>query len=142
VVIHPNKVRVRIKSDRRWSHLKRRLALESQTGGVPNGGAQETSDERLNATINLEGGKCSRKKVSPKHSLVFDFVLQFSDRILVPLGSLASKNVRFFFQAPMGRPLDRLYQVFGGIGKVALHEDDFGKDLEQKLVSHNLLSCV
>jgi hypothetical protein len=56
------------------------------------------SDERLNATTNLEGGKCGQKKVSPKHSLVFDFVLQFSDRLLVPLDSLASKNARFFFR--------------------------------------------
>jgi hypothetical protein len=131
MVIHPDKVRVRIKSDRQWSRLKHRLSLESRTGGVPKGETRETFDERLNATTNLEGGKCGWKKASPKRSLVFDFVLQFSDWLLVPLDSLASKNARFFFQAPMGRPLDCLYQVFGGIGKVAWHEDDFGKDLEQ-----------
>jgi hypothetical protein len=67
----------------------------------------------------LKAANAAGKKVSRKHSLVFDFVLQFSDRLHVLLDSLASKNARFFFQAPMGRPLDHLYQVFGGIGKVA-----------------------
>jgi hypothetical protein len=115
----PDKVRVRIKSDQWWSRLKRHLTLESQVVGVPDGGTQGTSDERLNATTNLEGGKCGWKKVSPKRSLVFDFVLQFSDRLLVPLDSVSLIDARFFFQAPMGCPLDRCYQVLGGVGKEA-----------------------
>jgi hypothetical protein len=96
MVIHPNKVRVRTKSDWRWSHLKHCLTLESQVVGVPDGETQEMLEERLNATTNLEGGKGSREQVSPKHS-VFDFVLQFSDRFLVSLDSFASNNARFPF---------------------------------------------
>ena len=96
MVIYPNKVRVRIKSDQRWSRLKRRLTLESQAGGVPDGGTRETSEKRLNVTTNPEGSKGSRKKVSSEH-VVFDFVLQLSNWFLVSLDSFALSNARFSF---------------------------------------------
>ncbi len=96
MVIHPNKVRVRIKSDRRWSHLKRHLTLESKVVGVPDGGTRETSNRRLNVTTNLEGGKGSRKKVSLV-CMVFGFVLQLSNWFLVSLDSFVSSNARFSF---------------------------------------------
>jgi hypothetical protein len=96
VVIRPNKVRVRIKSDRRWSRSKRRLTLESQAGGVPDGGTREPLEKRLNATTNPEGGKDSWKKVSSER-VVFDFVLQLSNWFLVSLDSFASSVARFSF---------------------------------------------
>jgi hypothetical protein len=95
VIIHPNRVGVRIKSDQLWSQLKHCFTLESQAGGVPDGGTQEMSEERLNATTNLEGGS-SREQISPKR-LDFDFVLQFSDQFLVSFDSFASNNARFSF---------------------------------------------
>jgi hypothetical protein len=96
MVIHPDKVRVRIKSDQRWSCLKRRLTLESQEGGVSDGGTRETLEKRLNVTTNPEGGKGSRKKVSLQH-VVFDFVLQLSNWFLVSLDSSAWNDARFSF---------------------------------------------
>jgi hypothetical protein len=96
MVIHPNKVRVRIKSDWWWSRLKCRLTLESQAGGVPDGGTQEMLEKRLNAITNPEGGKGSRKKVSLER-VVFDFVLQLSNWFLVSLDSFASSDTRFSF---------------------------------------------
>jgi hypothetical protein len=59
-------------------------------------GTRETSEKRLNATTNLEGGKGSRKKVSLEH-VVFDFVLQLSNWFLVSLDSFASSDARFSF---------------------------------------------
>jgi hypothetical protein len=96
VVIHPNKVRVRIKSDRRWSRLKRCLTLKTQAGGVPDGGTREMSEKRLNTTTNPEGGKGSQKKESLER-VVFDFVLQLSNWFLVSLDSFASSDARFSF---------------------------------------------
>jgi hypothetical protein len=95
-VIHPDKVRVRIKSDRWWSQLKHCFTLESQAGGVPDRGTQETSKKRLNTTTNPEGGKGGRKKVSLE-PVVFDFVLQLSNWFLVSVDSFASNNTRFSF---------------------------------------------
>ena len=96
MVIHPDKVRVRIKSDWWWSRLKHCLTLESQAGGVPDGGTRETSEKRLNTMTNPEGGKGSWKKVSSER-VVFDFFLQLSNWFLVSLDSFASSNARFFF---------------------------------------------
>ncbi len=96
MVIHPDKVRVRIKSDRRWSRLKHRFTLESQAGGALDRGTRETSKKRLNATTNPEGGKGGWKKVSSER-VVFDFVLQLSNLFLVSLDSFASNNARFSF---------------------------------------------
>ncbi len=96
MVIHPDKVRVRIKSDRRWSCLKHRLILESQAGGVPDGGTQETLEKRLNATTNPKGSKGSQKKVSSER-VVFDFVLPLSNWFLVSLDSFVLNDARFSF---------------------------------------------
>jgi hypothetical protein len=96
MVIHPNKVRVRMKSDRWWSRLKRHLTLESQVVGVPDGGTQETYNERLNGTTNVEGDESSREEVSSKR-LIFGFILQLSNWFLVSLDSSTSSNARFSF---------------------------------------------
>jgi hypothetical protein len=93
---HPNKVRVRIKSDRWWSRLKRRLTLESQEGGAPDGGTRKALEKRLKVTTNPEGGKGSWKKVSLER-VVFDFVLQLSNWFLVSLDSSAWNNAKFSF---------------------------------------------
>jgi hypothetical protein len=140
VVIHPDKVRVRIKSDRQWSRLKRQFTLESQAGGVPDGGTRETLEKRLNVTTNLKGGKSSREEVSSKR-LIFGFVLQFSDRFLVFLDSFMLNNARFSLEAPQSRLVDCCCQDLGGVGKVAQHVDGHRKELDKK-VSHNLLSRV
>jgi hypothetical protein len=140
VVIHPDKVRVSVKSDWRWSHLKRRLTLESQAGGVPDGGTREMSEKRLNMTTNLEGGKGSRKKVSSER-VVFDFILQLSNRFLVPFDSFASNNTSVPPDAPRCRLEDRCCQVVGRVGKVAQHVDGHGKELK-KMLSHDLLSSI
>jgi hypothetical protein len=76
--------------------MKHCFTLESQAGGVPDGGIQELLEKRLNATTNPEGGKGSRKKVSSER-VAFDFVLQLSNRFLVSLESFALNNARFFF---------------------------------------------
>ncbi len=74
----------------------RHLTLESQAGGVPDGGTQETSNKRLNATTNLKGSKTSQEEVSSKR-LIFGFVLQLSNWFLVSLDSFASSDARFSF---------------------------------------------
>jgi hypothetical protein len=114
--------------------------LESQAGGVPDGGTRETSEKRLNATTNLKGGKSSREEVGSKR-LIFGFVLQFSDRFLVSLDSFMLKNARFSLDAPWSHLVDCCHQVLGGVGKVAQHVDGHRKELDKK-VSHDLLSCV
>jgi hypothetical protein len=76
--------------------LKPQFTLESQAGGVPDGGTQETSEKRLNATTNPEGGKGSWKKVSLER-VVFDFVLQLSNWFLVSLDSFVLNNMGFSF---------------------------------------------
>jgi hypothetical protein len=62
----------------------------------PRWGAQKRSNKRLNAATNLEGGKGSQKKVSLER-VVFDFVLQLSNRFLVSFDSSAWNNARFSF---------------------------------------------
>jgi hypothetical protein len=140
VVIYPNRVGVRIKSDRRWSQLKRCFTLESQVGRVPDGGTQETSEKNLNATSNLEGGKNSRGQVSSKR-LAFGFVLQLSNRFLVFLDSFTSNNGRVPPEGPRSRLVDCRCQALGRVGEVAQYEDDYWKELNKK-VSHDLLSCI
>ncbi len=121
--------------------MKRRFTLESQAGGVPDGGSQEASEKRLNATTNLKGGKSSREEVSSKR-LIFGFVLQFSDRFLVSLDPFMLNNARFSLEAPRSCLVDHRRQVLGGVGQVAQHIDGHTrKDLDKK-VSHDLLSCV
>ncbi len=140
MVIHPDKVRVRIKSDQRWSRLKHQFTLENQAGGVPDGGTQETSEKRLNATANLKGGKSSQEEVRSQR-LIFGFVLQFSDRFLVSLDSFMLNDARFSLDVPQSHLVDHCHQVLGGVGKVAQHVDDHRKELDKK-ASHNLLSRV
>jgi hypothetical protein len=114
--------------------------LESQAGGVPDEGTQETLEKRLNATNNLKGGESSWEEVSLKH-LIFGFVLQFSDRFLVSLDSFTLNNLWFSLEAPRSRLVDRRCQVLGGVGEVAQHVYGHRKELDKK-VSHDLLSCV
>ena len=140
MVIHPNKVRVRIESDWRWSQLKRCFTLKSQVGRVPDGGTQETLEKNLNATTNLEGGKNSREQVSSK-CLAFGFVLQLSNRFLVFLDSFTLNNARFPPEAPRSHLMDCRCQALGRVGKVAQYEDDYWKEVNKK-VSHDLLSCI
>ncbi len=140
VVIQPNRVGVRVKSDRRWSRLKDCFTLKSQVGRVPDGGTRETSEKNLNATTNLEGGKNSREKVSSKR-LAFGFVLQLSNRFLVFLDSFTSNNARFPPEAPRSHLVDFCCQALGRVDKVAQYEDDYWKELNEE-VSHYLLSCV
>jgi hypothetical protein len=140
MVIHPNRVGVRVKSDRRWSRLKRRFTLKSQVGRVPDGGTQETSEKNLNAKTNLEGGKYSCEQVSSKR-LAFGFVLQLSNRFLVFLDSFTSNNATFPPEAPRSRLVDPHCQVLGRVGEVAQYKDDYWKELNKE-VSHDLLSCV
>ncbi len=120
--------------------MKRQFTLESQAGGVPDGGTQETSEKRLNATTNLKGGKNSREEVSSKR-LIFGFVLQSSDGFLVSLDSFMLNNARVSLEAPWSRLVDHRCQVLGGVGKVAQHVDGHRKELD-KTVSHDLLSRV
>ena len=117
VVIQPNRVGVRVKSDRRWSRLKHRFTLKSQVGRVPDGGTQETLEKNLNTTTNLEGGKNSREQVSSKR-LAFGFVLQLSNRFLVFLDSFTSNNARFPLEAPRSCHVDCRCQALGRVGKV------------------------
>jgi hypothetical protein len=140
VVIHPNRVGVRVKSDRRWSRLKHRFTLKSQVGRVPDGGTRETSEKNLNVTTNLEGGKNSWEQVSSKR-LAFGFVLQLSNRFLVFLDSFTLNNARFPPEVPRSHLVDRHCQALGRVGKVAQYEDDYWKELNEE-VSHDLLSCV
>jgi hypothetical protein len=126
VVIHPDRVRVRVKSDRRWSQLKQCFTLKSQVGRVPDGGTQEMLEKNLNATTNLEGGKNSREQVSSKR-LAFGFVLQLSDRFLVFLDSFTLNNTRFPLEVPRSHLVDCHCQALGRVGKVAQYEDDYWK---------------
>ncbi len=114
--------------------------MESQTGGVPDGGTQETLEKRLNASTNLKGGKSSQEEVSLKH-LIFGFVLQFSDRFLVSLDSFTLNDTRFSLEASRSHLVDCCCQVLSGVGKVAQHVDGHRKELDKR-VSHDLLSCV
>jgi hypothetical protein len=114
--------------------------LESQAGGVPDEGTQETLEKRLNATTNLKGSESSREEVSSKH-LIFVFILQFSDSFLVSLDSFMLNDARFSLEAPWSRFVDCCRQVLGGVGKVAQHVDGHRKELDKK-VSHDLLSHV
>jgi hypothetical protein len=52
--------------------------------------------KKLNATTNPEGGKGGQKKLSSER-VVFDFILQLSNWLLVSLDSFASNNARFSF---------------------------------------------
>ena len=140
MITHPDRVGVRVKSDRQWSRLKRRFTLKSQVGRIPDEGTQETSEKNLNATTNLEGGKNSREQVSSKH-LAFGFVLQLSNRFLIFLDSFTLNNVRFPPEAPRSHLVDCCCQALGRVGKVAQYEDDYWKELNKE-VSHDLLSCV
>ncbi len=140
MVIHPNRVGVRVKSDRRWSRLKHCFTLKSQVGRVPDGGIQETSEKNLNATTNLEGGKNSREQVSSKR-LAFGFLLQLSNRFLACLDSFTPNNVRFPLEVPRSRLVDCRCQALSRVSKVAQYEDDFWKELNKE-VSHDLLLCV
>jgi hypothetical protein len=118
MVIHPNRVGVRIESDWRWSRLKRHFTLKSQVGGIPDGGIRETLEKNLNATTNLEGGKNGREQVSSKR-LAFGFVLQLSNSFLVFLDSFTSNNARVCPEVPRCRLEDRCCQDVGRVGKEA-----------------------
>ncbi len=64
MAINPNRVGVRIKSDRWGCGLKRCLTLEGQMGVDPGGWTKEASKKRLHLTTNLEGGEERREQVS------------------------------------------------------------------------------
>jgi hypothetical protein len=114
--------------------------LKSQVSRVPDGGTGETLEENLNTTTNLEGSKNSQEQVSSKR-LAFDFVLQLSNRFLVFLDSFTSNNARVLPEVPKCHLEDHRCQVVGRVGKEAWYEDDYRKELDEK-VSHDLLSCV
>jgi hypothetical protein len=60
----PNRVGVRVESDR-WGHrLECRLTFEGQMGVDPGGWTKEASEKRLHLTTNLEGGEERREQVS------------------------------------------------------------------------------
>jgi hypothetical protein len=111
--------------------LKRRFTLESQAGGVPDGGTQEKLEKRINVTTNLKSGKSSREEVSSM-CLIFGFVLQFSDRFLVSLDSFTLNDARFSLEAPRSHLVDCRCQVLGGVGEVAQHVDGHMKELDKR----------
>jgi hypothetical protein len=127
MVIHPNRVGVRVKSDRGWSRLKRHFTLKCQVGKVPDGGTQEMLEKNLNVTTNLEDGKNSQEQVS-LNRLAFGFVLQLFNRFLVFLYSFTSNNARFPPEAPRSHLVDCCCQALGRVGEVAQYEDDYWKN--------------
>ena len=78
MAIDPNRVGVRIKSDRWGRRLEHCLTLEGQMGVDPGGWTGEASEKRLHSKTNLEGGEERREEVSSHGCSTFWFALMFS----------------------------------------------------------------
>ena len=81
MAINPDRIGVRVESDRWGRGLKRRLTLEGQMGGVPGRWTGETSEKDFDVATNLVGGEECRKKVSLDDcstGLVFGLIISHS----------------------------------------------------------------
>ena len=124
VAIAPNRIGVRVESDRWGGGLNRRLTLEGQMGVVPGGRTGEASKKDFDATTNLVGGKERRKKVSLYAFGSTGFGLIISHRNFVSLDSCAANGARFPPETPRSRLDDRLRQGLGRVGEMEEYHDE------------------
>ncbi len=119
MTIDPNRIGVRVESDRWGRGLKRPLTLEGQMGVVPGGQIGEASEKDFDATTNLVGGKEHQKKVSLYGcSTGFAFGLMISHRNFASLDSRAGNGARFPLETPRSRFDDCRCQGLGRVGKM------------------------
>ncbi len=114
----PNRVGVRIESDRWGRGLKHCLTLEGQMGVDPGGWTGEASEKCLHSTTNLEGGEERREEVSLHGCSTSWFVLMLSNGNLVSFDSRAVNGERFSPEMPRSRFDDRRCQGLGSVGDI------------------------
>jgi len=125
VTIDPDRIGVRVESDR-WGHgLEHHLTLEGQMGGVPGRWTGETPEKDFDATTNLVGGEERRKKVSSdgcSTGLVFGLII--SHRNFVSLNPCAASGARSSPETPRSRFDDHRCQDLGRVGEMKQDEDE------------------
>ncbi len=125
MAIDPDRIRVRVESDRWGRGLKRHLTLEGHMGGVPGRWTGEMSEKDFYATTNLVGGEEHRKKVSSdgcSTGLVFGLII--SHRNFASLDSCAAIGARFPPETPRSRFDDRRCQGLSRVGEMKQDEDE------------------
>ena len=119
VAINPNRVGVRIESNRQGCRLEHCLALEGHMRVGPGGWTGEVLEKNFDTTTNLIGGKERRKKVSLYGcSTCLVFGLMISHRNLVSFDSRAANGAGLPPVISRSRFGDCRCQGLGRVGEV------------------------